>query len=84
MSSTGYCVTWCGKPTPPTNIITNDTILTQYSINQGLKGGSLARNPRLQYKDNYIGFMMAGLSDLRNPNTSVMNSGKGVCHIQYF
>ena len=25
------------KPTPPTNIITNKTILTQYSIKQGLK-----------------------------------------------
>ena len=25
------------KPTPPTNIITNETILTQYSIEQGLK-----------------------------------------------
>ena len=25
------------KRTPPTNIITNKTILTQYSINQGLK-----------------------------------------------
>ena len=25
------------KPTPPINIITNETILTQYSINQGLK-----------------------------------------------
>ena len=25
------------KPTPPTNTITNYTILTQYSINQGLK-----------------------------------------------
>ena len=25
------------KPTPPTNIITNETILNQYSINQGLK-----------------------------------------------
>ena len=25
------------KLTPPTNIITNKTILTQYSINQGLK-----------------------------------------------
>ena len=24
------------KPTPPTNIITNKTILTQYTINQGL------------------------------------------------
>ena len=25
------------EPTPQTNIITNDTILTQYSIKQGLK-----------------------------------------------
>ena len=25
------------KPTPPTNIITNETILTQYSIKKGLK-----------------------------------------------
>ena len=25
------------KPTPPTNIIANETILTQYSIKQGLK-----------------------------------------------
>ena len=25
------------KPTPPTNIITNKTILTQYSIKQGLR-----------------------------------------------
>ena len=25
------------KPTPPTNIIANETILTQYSINEGLK-----------------------------------------------
>ena len=25
------------KPTPPTNIITNETILKQYSIKQGLK-----------------------------------------------
>ena len=26
------------KPIPPTNIVTNETILTQYSIKQGLKG----------------------------------------------
>ena len=25
-------------PTPPTNITTNETIMTQYSIKQGLKG----------------------------------------------
>ena len=30
-------ITYFVKPTPPTNIITNETILTQYSIKQGLK-----------------------------------------------
>ena len=30
-------ITYFFKPTPPTNIITNETILTQYSIKQGLK-----------------------------------------------
>ena len=32
-----YAIASIVKPTPPTNIITNDKILTQYSINQGLK-----------------------------------------------
>ena len=30
-------ITYFVKPTPPTNIITNDTILNQYSIKQVLK-----------------------------------------------
>ena len=30
-------ITFVVKPTPPTNIITNETILTQYIIKQGLK-----------------------------------------------
>ena len=30
-------ITYFVKPTPPTKISTNETILTQYSINQGLK-----------------------------------------------
>ena len=30
-------ITYFVKPTPPTNIITNETILTQYSIKQGIK-----------------------------------------------
>ena len=30
-------ITYFVKPTPPTNIITNETILNQYSIKQGLK-----------------------------------------------
>ena len=30
-------ITYFIKPTPPTNIITNETIMNQYSIKQGLK-----------------------------------------------
>ena len=30
-------ITYFVKPTPPINIIANETILTQYSINQGIK-----------------------------------------------
>ena len=30
-------ITYFVKPTPPTNIITKETILNQYSIKQGLK-----------------------------------------------
>ena len=30
-------ITYLVKPIPPTNIITNETILTQYSIKKGLK-----------------------------------------------
>ena len=30
-------ITYFVKPTPPTNIITNENILTQYSIKQGIK-----------------------------------------------
>ena len=30
-------ITFFVKPTPPTNIITNETILTQYNIKQVLK-----------------------------------------------
>ena len=66
------------KPTPPTNIITNKTILTQFRIK---KGFNVFGNSRLQYVKNYSSSMIAGLSDLINPKTSVMNSGEGVCHI---
>ena len=57
---------------PPTNIIANETILTQYSINQGLKvfrkkGGAAVQKELQQIHDR-----------LRNPKTSVMNSGEGV------
>ena len=67
------------KPTPPTNIITNETILTQYSIKKGLnvfskKGKASVRRELHQF----IGHRVL---NLRNPKTSVMNSREGVWHI---
>ena len=56
------------KPTPQTNIITNETILPQYSIKQGLK--VFKKKARLQYGKNYISSMIVGLPNLRNPKTS--------------
>ena len=35
---------------------------------------SLVRRARLHYGNNYSSFMITGLSNLRNPKTSVMNS----------
>ena len=67
------------KPTPPTNIVTNETITTQYNINQGLK--VFGKKVRLQYKKKYSSFMIAGLSNLRKPKTSVINIGEGFWHI---
>ena len=67
------------KPTPPTNTITNENVLTQYSTNQGLK--IFEKKARLQYKNNYSSFIIAWLLNLRNPKTSVMDSGEGVWHI---
>ena len=45
--------------TPPTNIITNETILTQYSINQGLKvfgkkGKAEVRKELQQFHDHRV------------------------------
>ena len=67
------------NPTPPTNIITNETILTKYSIKQALK--VFEKRLRLQYTKNNISWMISGLLNLRNPKISVMISGKGVWHI---
>ena len=39
---------------------------------------------KLQYKKNYNSFMIAGLLNLINPKTSVMNREEGVCHILCF
>ena len=47
------------KPTPPTNIITNETILTQYSIKQelkvfGKKGKTAVRKKLQQFHDRRV------------------------------
>ena len=47
------------KPTPPANIITNKTILTQYSIKQGLKvfgkkGEATVRNKPQKFHDHRV------------------------------
>ena len=47
------------EPTPPTNIITNETIMTQYSIKQGLK--VFGKKASLQYGKNYSSSMITGL-----------------------
>ena len=62
------------KPTQSANIVANETIMIQYSIKQVLK-------VFLQYKENYSSFIIEGFSYPRNPKNSVMNSGKGVCHV---
>ena len=59
------------EPTPPTNIITNETILTQCIIKQELK---VKKRARLQYEDNCNSFMTAELSIQRSITTSLMNN----------
>ena len=51
-----YAIPYFVKQTPPTNIITNDTILNQYSIKQGLKvfgkkGEAAVRKELQQFHD---------------------------------
>ena len=45
------------KPTPPTNIINNDTILENASSRR--ESRYLVRRERLQYENNYSSFMIA-------------------------
>ena len=52
-------ITYFVKPTPPTNIITNKTILIQYIINQGLKvfgkkGEAAVRKEPQQFHDHRV------------------------------
>ena len=72
-------ITYFIKPTPPTIIITNETILTQYRIKQLLK--VFVKKGKAAVQNNYSISMIAGFLNLRNPKTSVMNSGEGVWHI---
>ena len=46
-------------PTPPTNIVKNETILTQYIIKQGPK--VFGKKARLKYENNCCSFMNAKL-----------------------
>ena len=69
-----YAIAAFFKPTPPTNIIANKTILTQYNSKKGLN--IFGNRESIQYKKNYSSFMIAGLSNLRNPKTSVINIKK--------
>ena len=60
------------KPTPPTNIISNKTILVQYITEYGLKVFVKKVEDAVQKK--HSSFIIVELSNLRNPKTSVMNS----------
>ena len=60
------------KPNPPTNITTNETILTQYSIKQVLQ--VFGKNERLQCENNCSSFMTAEVSIQRSLVTSIMNN----------
>ena len=67
------------KPTPPTNIITNETILTQCIIKQGLKvfvnKGEATVQKEIQQFHSYR------VLNLINPKTLVMNSREGLWNI---
>ena len=60
------------EPTPPTNIITNDTIHNQYSIKHGLS--VFIKKARLQYKNSYSSFMIADFFIQRSLKTSDMDN----------
>ena len=65
-------ITTLVEPNPSANIITNETILTQYIIRQGLK--FLGKKVRLQYENNCSSFINTGLSRQVSLKTSVINN----------
>ena len=60
------------EPTSPTNIITNETILDQYSINKVLQISGKKAN--MKWKNNCNNFMTAQLYNQISFATSIMNS----------
>ena len=64
------------QSTPPTNIITNETNLTQYSIKQGLK-----KNLGCSTKNNCSSFITPYLSSQKILNTSATNNKETAWHI---
>ena len=60
------------EPTTPNNIITKETILTQYSIKQGLI--FFEKKSRLQYENHCSSFMTTELSIQRSLKTPYMDN----------
>ena len=60
------------EPTTPINLITNKTILTQYSIMQGLK--IFGKKAKLQCKNNCNNFTTSDLSNQISLADSLMNN----------
>ena len=67
----------CFETTSPTNIITNDNILNQYSIKHGLK---VKKKARLKYEYNCNIFMTTELLSQISLATSLMNNGEITFH----
>ena len=61
------------KLTTPANITTNETTLKNTESSRDSR--SLERRARLKYGKDYSSFTTTGLSNIRDPKTSVMKSG---------
>ena len=66
------------EPNPPTNIITNESFLTQYSIKQGLK--VFAQKGEASVQKNWNSFTTTELSIQRITVTSLRNNVGRVHH----
>ena len=66
------------ETTTPTNIITNKTILNQYSIKQVLK--VFGKKGEAAVQNNFSSFMTSELLIQRSVNTSAMNNEERAWH----